>query len=413
MTSHGSSLDDHVLRILVRYFRSGGGVGLTGSDLSLREDLEYLRVQWAISKQVEDLVRHLLENRHEAQASLETVLRTTSGVIRGRLDPVRTLQRQRLSGDTSAVCYYEPRKSFSEGPNHVLGWVLRFSTLILQRYLQLLKGSAEYNDRVHRILRNLGAVLHLKGIGEAISSTSIRPRPSVSSLSQAGRSRRSLYRKAFSAYQLLHGVESGDDQKTIELLNGSLVGPLEEWQKFELLLAFKLSESLAKAMGQNLILHPIIPGSAWPIASFGPCDVYWQNRGPFTSFVEPEPSEAVVNDILRSYGVKAGWDRPDVVICDRVRGKVVAVAEAKYSMSSSSWSDAFREAITQLVRYSRNYRDFVPQDELLRRSVVAVSNLPTDVVRARPATSPLAFSIRELLSDDLQAWTDRAIVAIS
>jgi hypothetical protein len=212
---------------------------------------------------------------------------------------------------------------------------------------------------------------------------------------------------------LLHGIESGDKQKTIDLLNGSLLGPLEEWQKFELLLAFKLAESLAKAMGQKLLLHPIVPGSAWPIASFGPCDVYWQNRGPFTSFVESEPSETVVNEILRSFGVKAGWDRPDVVICDRVRSRVVAVAEAKYSLSPSSWSDLFREAVTQIVRYSRNYRDFVPQDELLRRSVIAVSNLPSDVVRMRPNTSPLAFSIEELLNDDLGAWTERAIIATS
>jgi hypothetical protein len=411
MSDFRSSLDDHILRLLVRYFRSGGGVGLTEGVLSLREDIEYLRIQWAISKQVEDLVRHLLENRHEAQASLETVMRTTSGVIRGRLDSVRTLQRQRISGDASAVCYHEPKKNFSEGPNHVLGWVLRFSMLLLQRHTQLLKSSAEYNDRVHRILGHIGAVLQMKGIGDAISSTSIRPRPSISSVSQSGQSRKSLYRKAFTAYQLLRIIESGDEQQTIGLLNDSLIGPLEEWQKFELLLAFKLAESLAKAMKQNLVLHPIIPGSAWPIASFGSCDVYWQNRGPFTSSVELEPSEAVVSGVLHSYGVKAGWDRPDVVICDRVRNRVIAVAEAKYSFSSSSWSDMFRDAVSQLVRYTRNYSDFAPQHELLMRSVVAVSNLPADIVNIRPSTSPLAFSITELLNGNLEAWTERAIIA--
>lgn len=197
------------------------------------------------------------------------------------------------------------------------------------------------------------------------------------------------------------------------LLNESLLGPLAEWQKFELLLAFKLSESLAKAMKQDLVLHPIVPGSAWPIASFGPCDVYWQNRGPFTSFVELEPSETIVNNVLHSYGVKAGWDRPDVVICDRVRTRVVAVAEAKYSLNSSSWSDMFRDAVSQLVRYTRNYRDFVPQGELLRRSVVAVSNLPAEIVNISPSTSPIALSLMDLVNDNLGAWTERAIVATS
>ncbi len=119
MSTAVSTLDEHLVLMLVRFFRSGDEVSLSGSTLRLQDDLEYLRIQWAISNQVEDLARHLLENRHEAQASLERVLRNGSAVVRGRLDPVLTLRRQRLTGDVSQVCYYEPKRSFSEGPRAI------------------------------------------------------------------------------------------------------------------------------------------------------------------------------------------------------------------------------------------------------------------------------------------------------
>jgi hypothetical protein len=93
---------------------------------------------------------------------------------------------------------------------------------------------------------------------------------------------------------------------------------------------------------------------------------------------------------------------------------VVAVAEAKYSTSALSWADAFRDAGTQLVRYSRLYTDFVPQDVLLRRSIVAVSNLPDDV-RSIPApgTSPIAVGMDDLVSGNLDTWTKRVMASLS
>jgi hypothetical protein len=227
-------------------------------------------------------------------------------------------------------------------------------------------------------------------------------------VTQAGKSRKRLYRKAFAAYQVLQRIESGNQQETVELLNNSLIGPLEDWQKFELLVALKLSEALARATGHELVLRPIEMGSARPIAMVGPFDIYWQNRTPLQNFVAPEPSEVIVNEILRSYGIRVGADRPDIVICDRVQKVVVAIAEAKYSTSKTSWADSFRDAVAQLVRYSRLYTECVPQDVLLRRSVVAVSNLSDELSDApAPGTSPVAAGLKELVSGNLGAWTDR------
>ena len=412
MSSTASSpkrLDDEILRVLVRFFRSGESVTLKGGVLRLAADLEYLRIQWAISTPVEDLARHLLENRHEAQASFEPVLREGSSVVRGRLLPARTILRRRRMGDSTQVSYLEPRKSFTEGPNHVLGWVLRFCHHILQRHVQLLSDSPEYDLRVRRIFRLLTAGMQLKGIGDAISGTNLRTRPSVNSVTQAGVSRKRLYRKAYSAYHMLTRTEAGDTKVVVELLNGSLIGPLEDWQKFELLLAFKLSECLARSLNHELVLHPIQKGVPRPIASFGPFDTYWQSRSPYQQFITPEPSEVLVHQILQSYGVQVGQDRPDVVICNRELSQVVAVAEAKHTASPhGEWADLFREATHQLVRYSRFYSHHSPQGELLRRSVIAVSNLPTEVShRPPPGTSPVAVSLADLLDSKLDAWVTR------
>lgn len=405
-----SGLDVRVLRILLRFFRSGGHVTVETDQLQLKDDLEYLRIQWAMSRQVEDLVRHLLENRHEAQATLETIPREAAGYIRGRLNPVETIKRQRITGNRALASFLEPRRDFSTGPNHVLGWVLRYSEHTLRRYKQLLSGAEGYNDRVGRILAQMESVLQIKGIGEAIANTSIRIRPAHNAVAQAGRSRRRLYRKAYLAHRLLVDIESGDKDAIQDVLSGSLLGPLEDWQKFELLMALRMSEALAIATGHDLELRPIAIGSSRPIAAFGPFDVYWQNRCPLAAVVAAEPSEQFVNEILQAYDVKAGWDRPDVVICHRAHGRVVTVGEAKYSTSLLTWSDGFRDAASQVVRYARLYGAHSPLRPLLVRSLIAVSNLP-EAQRKMPTPDgvPTAVGLPELIEGKLDAWATRVL----
>ena len=193
-----------------------------------------------------------------------------------------------------------------------------------------------------------GQYVILKGIGDVIGNTNLRVRPSIKSVTQAGEARRRLYRKAFAAYRVLTRIEAGESGETIRLLNDSLVGPLEDWQKFELVVGLKLAETLAAAVGEELVLRPIQQGSDRPIATFGQYDVYWQSRTHYQRFPEPEPSELVTQAILQSYGIPVGADRPDIVICDRVQETVVAIAEAKFSTSVDSWKESFREATAQL-----------------------------------------------------------------
>jgi hypothetical protein len=409
-----SQVDDAIQRMLVRYFRQGGAVALNLANLRLQEDLEYLRIQWAISRQISELADYLLENRHEAQASLSMVVRDESSIIRGRLLPARTILRRRMTGDYSLTSYLEPQRNFSDGPNYVLGWVLRMADYVVQRHLELIAGTDEYNDRAHYIRRRLTSIRHLAGIGQVISTVNLRTRPSIKSVIQCGKARRLLYRKAFAAYQALKSVEAGDVEASTQLLNGSLIGPLTDWQKFELLLALRLAEALADQLAHELVLHPIQQGAARPIASFGPYDLYWQNQTPYRRNPELEPSEMLTNEILFSYNFQAGWDRPDVVICNRETRSAIAIGEAKFSTNGSdAWRDSFREAVSQLVRYSRLYVHKYPQKETLRRSVLAVSNLPNSISEMpTPDDSPAAVNLADLLEGRLDRWAQRVISSL-
>ncbi|QDT62378.1 hypothetical protein SV7mr_49260 [Stieleria bergensis] len=402
------ALDEHIVRMLIRYFRQGNGVRFGQSDSLISEDLEYLRIQWAISGELENLVNHLLHNRHEAQASQEFDLQCSSGFVRGRLLTNATVIERRVSGDRSRSVYYEPKKSFAEGPNHVLGWVIQMSRHVLRRYKNLLDQSKGYNARVSAISDRLESCARLSGIGEAIEQTNVRSRPSKKAVVQAGKSRRMLYRRAYDAFLLLCKIESGDEQTVMRLLNHSLVGPLEEWQKFELLLALRMAETLSKTLKTKLTLHPIEYGSSRPIASFGDCDVYWQSRSPLQSFPEPEPSERIVNEILMHFKIGVGSDRPDVVVVDRVKQSVLALGEAKFFGGVGSWTEGVRAAVEQLVRYSRLYSHCNEQGALLRKSIIAVSNLPGDAMASVDCSqTPVPLSLLDLQNDNMLKWAER------
>ena len=60
-------------------------------------------------------------------------------------------------------------------------------------------------------------------------------------------------------------------------------------------------------------------------------------------------SEIPVDGILDAYGVKAGEDRPDVVVSDGADGAVVAIGEAKFfTDETQGWRSAFRDAAAQI-----------------------------------------------------------------
>lgn len=400
--------DDYLSRMLLRYFRHGIAPELREPEADDVEDADFLRMHWAFSPAVVELATYLTDHPHEAQSSQQYRERVDDAVIRGRLLASRTLLLRTLTGHPSVVVCDEPVKTFTEGPNHLLLWVLQHAYMILSRARQAVPEPSTYGGRIRDAHAAVAKARRINVIGEQSDRTGVRVRPSVNAVVQAGRSRRPLYRRAYAAYELLQQVETGSPQAIASLLMDTLIGPLENWQKFELVVICSMASALARRTGEPLMLLPIIAGSGKPVARVGRFDIYWQSTTPHYQRPAPEPSESKVATILAAYGVGVGSDRPDVVVVDRSIGRVVAIGEAKYLTDEvSPRADTFRAAVEQLVRYSRGYQD---PDRVLGSSLAAVVVLPERIRSAAVADDiPLAASLDDLLADRLDTWAQRTL----
>lgn len=407
-----SGLDDFAARLLLRYFRSSRSVNLAAPRFSQSDDLEMLRYHWAVSSSISDLCNHLVHNRHEVQSVLGEVIRTDDAMVRGRIDARKTVVAQALSGHPTRVVFAQPMKVYTSGPNHVLVWVLQRANILLSRFMEEAGATSDYASLIADSAKLIGTVRRISSVSQAIVETNASQRPSSQSLVQAASSRKKLYRLAYSAFRSLQKIEDGDPEAIVEMLRTTLLGPLHDWQTFELALALGMGAALADRMSQPLRLLPISPGSAQAVIQIGTNRVFWQSRT--SSYLEPEaePSEAIVDGILAAYGIAAGSDRPDIVLV-RDDGKVIAIGEAKFFTNEmESWRSAFRAAAVQVVRYGRGYASGSALHELLSRSLIALWHYPRE---ARPdllsADKPVVLDFTDLIEGNLQAWSDRAATA--
>src|SRR5262249_47235677 len=145
------------------------------------------------------------------------------------------------------------------------------------------------------------------------------------------------------------------DEAVRTLLRSTLIGPLQRWQTFELATTLAMARAIGERFGTEPRLRSIVPGSGAAIIEAGPYDIHWQSRTASYVTPPPEPSEVRVQQILDSYGVGQGEDRPDVVVTERANGNVIAICEAKYFQEDADWRAAFRDAVAQIVRYARGY----------------------------------------------------------
>ena len=119
-----SAINDYLTRFLLRYFRNAVAVGVERPNIDTEQDLDLLRLHWAISEPVRNLVVHLRENLYEIAAVLESRRRIDEARVHGRLDARETVIRQLVTGHQALMISHEPLRSYNSGPNHVLTWVL-------------------------------------------------------------------------------------------------------------------------------------------------------------------------------------------------------------------------------------------------------------------------------------------------
>jgi hypothetical protein len=425
-------LDEYLLRILLRYYRSGQRASVAQRVTIVSDDIEVLRRYWSISNEIAALARYVVQHRHEAQAHLTERRVYGDAIIRGRFDVRQTLIERVRSGYPTRVVFWEATKTFASDPNHVLAWVL-YNSHYLARHFAREVESGSTATRASGIIIDLEAAKRIENISLMLAESRINVRPTTRAVSCAAKSRRPLYRLAAAAYQQLLLIERADKVTIAQVLRDTLIAPLETWRAFELAIALGAANALSRRLGDRVLLNPISPGASEILISVGPFAIAWQTKTASYQEPRPEPSELLSREICNYYGLREGDDRPDLVVIHSPSGRVVGLAEAKHFGSVEyGWRSAIRDAATQIVRYSRGYgADAEEWRAILSRSLIGIWAAPLDDL-ALSSDAPMALVVdfddldhdsetsRSRLADSdnrkkpstLSVWADRIVSSI-
>lgn len=406
-TAFDRSVVDHAAAIFLRYFTSAGKLSLDQPSLHMRRDRDLLRLHWSLSSQVTKLVTYILEHRHEVQSVLGSETRVEDGILRGRLNASRTVILRRVSGLDTAIVSHEPVRSYRSGPNQLLGWVLREAWSLSSRFSAVTLESAGYRHAIHEARLRLDHCRRLQSITQISGQTILNKRPTASALTEAGRSRRRLYRMAVDAYRHLLKVESGDPETIAAMLRETLLGPLEPWRCFELAVGLSVGEALSEAQGKAIVLNLLVGDQKNILCNSGRFSIRWQSRTELYNPPDREPSEVLQRHILDAYGISSNGDRPDVVIIDENAQKVAAVVEIKY-LTGEDATDRVKDAVGQIIRYARGYAEGEDLRPLLGRCLAVMSRGIEDLtLSALPDDVPHVADFGAITRRELAPWVAR------
>jgi hypothetical protein len=322
------------------------------------------------------------------------------------------LRQQAKTGNPALLVAHEAIRSYENGLNHLVVWVLEEARRHCRQMLQTTIPGSVYEDQFSDASRRLDRASRIESIRSAAAQVDLRRRPVASVISQARRSRTMLYRFAADAFIVLQAIERGDESAVRDLLQHTLLGPLETWRRFELLVAVAMGDALARALGLSCELSASFSDEEGVLMRVGPYCIHWQAKTKY--FVAPalEPSERQTNEILSALGMRIGWDRPDVVVTNSVAGTVVAVAEVKYfSAAEADGRDAVRAAVDQLVRYVRGYKPKEGWASLLTHSLVVPVSQGFAVPQPKAEGVPWIFDLKSIQAQGLNSWS-HALIAV-
>ena len=406
-----TAINDYLTRFLLRYFRNAVAVGVRHPDLDAERDLDLLRLHWAISEPVRELVNHLSQHRHEIQAVLESRRQEDDARVRGRFDARATMIRRLVTGHPTLIVSHEPVRTFDSGPNHVLTWVLETAWRLALHFEEMLPEGASYRVPIGQCTPGLEKIRRFDAIHEAANKLNLTRRPGPQAVKEASRSRRQIYVLACHAYRALQSIEAGEVDSIIKLLNDTLLGPLHLWQRYELAVGLAVASALSVVLARPVALG-FLGGRGEPIARVGGYEVHWQSRTEAYEQPLAELSEAITAKLLEQYGLSLGADRPDLVVLD-ADGEAVSIVEVKYfSNEENDGADALRGAIGQLVRYTRGYRPMAQIEDLLDHSIVAVIRHDAGrVPDPKPYGLPLIVDFEGMMQRRLEPWAHRLVAA--
>lgn len=402
MISDAQAITDYATRLFLRYFRGGQLASAGAFNADLHRDLALLRSQWAISKPVRDFLRYFLTHPHETQCLLMFKRSVHNGIARGRIDARASALRRLTSGFPSAFVVDEPVRSFDTGPNQLVAWVVRHAALHASKLLDQQPSQSGYRDIIEPAMVELATVERLDALREPLKSVSAARQPSSSTIRDAVRSRRPLYRHAATAYRTLRDLEAGDQDALLSIIQSTLIAPVEIWRRFELAVAVGIGKAIADVINLPMQLNIIAEGANLPIIECGRYGIYWQHVTRHYVGPVPEPSEQAAEVALAAYGIGSSSDRPDLVIVDEQAERAIAIVEVKY-LEGNSVNSRFRDGMNQIVRYSRGYGDAAEIKGLIRRSLI-VMNERVPKMHDLSAPAPMAMDFPAMQKDGLSIW---------
>lgn len=375
------------------------------------DDVDYLRLHWAVSEPVVNLATYLHANRFELQAGSAYLYETDDVSIRGAFDARRTTLQRAITGHPTQVVYRTVNKNFATGPNQVLAWVLANASRYATQWAGKLAGEAR--PTIRDAVQLLTDVRRINLVREALTFQ-IPTHPSPQALQQAQTSRRQVYRLAAEAYINLLAIERGDDDIVRRLLEKTLIQPQKDYQVLELAMAVSLAQLAGKHLNVPVHLEELKPGASHVLLAVGDYRISWQAQTKGYTKPIPEPSEVAYHQLLQQFHLRLPTDRPDIIIWRASDEQIVAIGEAKSfgAKKVDKWRKPLRDALWQLVRYARGYRPAGHLDDLLAQSCIALSYYPTaDRVSPAPTQGPTVVDANDLLLGHLQDWFDRILAA--
>ena len=393
---------DASTQVLLRYFRSGTQAQITQATLNLAQDADILQLHWAISDKTLSFLQYIIEHKHEAQSLLQLHARVDDAVIKGRIDAVGTYIERRMSGNSSRVKFYEPRRSYDTGPNQLLCWLIIKVSRILSQFSNVNSVDAPYQYRINKVRQYVANILRMEPLQESLKHITLAHRPTAHTLLSAKRSRQQIYAKASESFESLTAIENGHEETIISVLNSTLIAPLEDWRRFELVTGFLIAQAISKAGNTTLRLNLLPVGHKGPLAIIGNLAIYWQQNTQAFQKPDLEPSEIKILKALSDYGLGASSDRPDLILLDQTTLEVVSVVEVKY-LAGDSFISQFRQAMSQIVRYTRNYTPPENWDQLIEKSIVVMSARVPER-QSNNSSAPAAMDFQSLLQPKLEVW---------
>jgi hypothetical protein len=391
------------------------GNGYPFSSISLKINSEVMRYYWALTQGIEDVANTVIRNPRRMTSGISYEQVERKGVITGSLNASATLLAQARNLDPTLFVVNEPNLTYQSEPNHIVAWTLKeaFDILLSARRLYNDLDKLPWFNYKISLLENS---LRNDVLKEVLLSPLGKKKPNRFTLRAAAKSRVVLYQKAISMYDLLEGVETGDDEAIRLCLNQTLVADLEYWQQLELGTGLKAATAISRTIDEPVRLRfPFAMGE--PIAEVGSYKIYWQYSISQRPLDKLGVNEKWVREIADNIGIALSDSRADVVVChnDIVR----CVFECKYSESDTPPAQAVVDASSQLVRYARDLnRDSIADAEkFLEKCFIVVA----DCNKYRPIHSiaitsssgskrNIYFSdIKNIKNNSLEIWAQELI----